>query len=170
MKEMQARIEHGRSNKDKKSKASSSTPSTPLTTKDKLRIKSIRRFATTRMDSNREAQWVLRRFGYTKEENPNNGAGLLALPLGQLVGQLSFPNAETYTVTQALKCVADAMKHVSKCPKRLMFDETTVINTLQRELQDVLDIVYYAPPSAEEKELAQHAGSLPGFQGLKMMP
>ena len=51
-----------------------------------------------------------------------------------------------------------------------MFDETTVINTLQRELQDVLDIVYYAPPSAEEKELAQHAGSLPGFQGLKMMP
>ena len=109
--------------------------------------------------------------GYTREENPDREAGLLALPLGQLIGGLSWSvTAETYSVADALKCVAEAMKTVRKCPRRIMFDEITVIQTLQRELKDVIDVIYYAPASAEETEMATQIGRMPGFQGLQMFP
>ena len=61
-------------------------------------VEVIRAAAQDRMDPNPESQFVLRRFGYTKKENPDNEAGVLALPSGVLVGHVHFPENDTYTI------------------------------------------------------------------------
>ena len=42
--------------------------------------------------------------------------------------------------------------------RKMMFDELTVIQPLKQALGGLVEIMYYAPPSREETELASQVG------------
>ena len=158
MEEMQRRVENGRDQNN--SEADLAFALSTLTAPGREYVEVIRAAAQDRMDPNPESQFVLRRFGYTKKENPDNEAGVLALPSGVLVGHVHFPENDTYTIMHALKAIAFILATgvSNKCPRKMMFDELTVIQPLKQALGGLVEIMYYAPPSREETELASQVG------------
>jgi hypothetical protein len=156
MEEMQRRMENGRDQNDPDVDMALALSS--LTASGREYVEVIRAAARDRLDSNQQSQFVLRRFGYTQKENPNNEAGVLALPSRKLVGHVQFPGAETYTTMHALEAMVQALFAVPKCPRKMLFDEMSVIQPLKNALAGCVEVVYYAPASREETELASQLG------------
>ena len=123
----------------------------------------LRAAAKDRLDKDVESQWVLRRFGYTKEENPDSKAGLLALPSATLVGEVTFPGMGTYTVSQALKVIGTAVEAFPSLglPQMLLLDDLAVVKVLREVLADVVGVrvSFYQLLSEEEKEEIAHHGN-----------
>lgn len=100
--------------------------------------------------ANADAMWVLRRHGYTKQENPHNSvsvmkAGYPLIPYHQY-------SALVPSMYDILVLIDSAVKAGKGKPGAVAVDVEYAIEALQALLQPTgVHVIYYPPPSAEEE-------------------
>ena len=105
---------------------------------------------------------IVRRMGYTREDNPMQMAGLLFHindnPCGMDV--FYFKDWPVYTLDELLPELAKKMKNVNIVPGMIMVDEQTLVEPLRRTLEvaneavgfhQKVEVEWYPPPSEEEQ-------------------
>lgn len=113
---------------------------------------------------------TLRRFGYSKKENPDRICAILMKC--QIIHVFSFQDELTYTLDEILKEILQVMKNLlgGKIPPIIRPDELAVVEPLQKLLNDSLQEVgtdrkvkveWYPPPTEEETRNLNMVDAMP---------
>jgi len=147
------------------------------TPKQKKIAKAIAKFAKkagfkaldtdTVFDNNGEFEsiMVVRRFAYSKSENPNQMVGIAFKGVPTTFFQ--FSKWPTYSLDEVLPELLKGIKKVKTVPHLIWVDELTLVNPLRALLKvafgtvgldEEMDVKWYTPPSSEEKTYRQNIG------------
>ena len=138
----------------KGTKAAASSSSYVLSKKDKKNVEAIKVAAARGIGAN-GTTWVIRRMGYTEQDNPEHFVGILELPGQHFIGTFAYPGTPSYTATHVLTELRKILNQGARLPSMLLIDDYEAFGAVKKalvpEVVPSIKIVYYPPPSAEEE-------------------
>ena len=126
---------------------------------------------------NRPTKLIVRRFGWTREENPNLRVGLLFThnQHPHAMHQFCFQSWPCYTLEELIPEIVEICKQERAVPCVVWMDELSLIPQMKAVLKqaaeavgfgEVIDVEWYPPPSAEEEAYIEENPAPPSIHSL----